>query len=29
MLIYKRRMEKSTGMLLEGRARSRSTPTTL
>jgi hypothetical protein len=29
MLIYKRRMEKSTGMLLEGGARSRSTPTYL
>jgi hypothetical protein len=27
MLIYKRRMEKSTGMLLEGGARLRSTPT--
>ena len=29
MLIYKRRTEKSTGMLLEGGARSRSTPTYL
>lgn len=27
MLIYKRRMEKSTGMLLEGGARLRTSPT--